>query len=62
MKNAISIGVRKINNGYIATFRTDDVTDPKVPAPPQKNEKSEKSLAGIRKHINTFLDKHLVQK
>lgn len=62
MKNALSIGVKKISNGYVATFRTDDVADPKVPAPPQKNEKSEKSLAGIRKHIDAFLEKHLVQK
>lgn len=62
MKNALSIGVRKINNGYVATFRTDDVKDPKVPAPPMKNEKGEKTLAGIRKHINEFLDDHLVQK
>lgn len=62
MKNALWIGVRKINNGYIATFRTDDVKDPKVPAPAIKNEKGEKTLAGIRKHIIAFLDKSLVQK
>lgn len=62
MKNSLSIGVRKISNGYIATLRSDDVLDPKKPAPPMKNEKSEKTLAALRKQIDKFLDEHLVQK
>lgn len=62
MKNSLSVGVRKINNGYIATLRTDDVADPTKPAPPIKVEKSEKTLPALRKQIEKFLDDHLVQK